>query len=97
MAKKEKNSPLGGILRDFIKHNKLQVGIDRVEARDAWERVMGPGVNQYTRTVELRQQTLYVSLASSVLREELSHGRSKIIQMLNEELGRDIIRQLVLR
>ena len=84
-------------LQQFIKINKLQGGMDRIDAREAWKQLMGKGVNHYTNSVELKGETLYVSLSSSVLREELSHGKTKIIQMLNEELGKDMIKKIVLR
>lgn len=58
---------------------------------------MGNGVNNYTTAIELRNDTLFVSLSSSVLREELSLGKSKIIKLLNEELGKDLITKIVLR
>jgi len=95
--RKNDNLPLGDALREFIKENKLQKGMDKVNAREAWTNLMGNGVNNYTTAVELRNGVLFVSLSSSVLREELSHGKSKIIDLLNEELGRDLIRELVLR
>lgn len=94
---KKDDHSLSGALQEFIKRNKLQAGIDKVNARNAWETMMGSGVNRYTTLVELRKETLYVSLSSSVLREELSLGKSKIIAMLNAELGRDLIKNLVLR
>ncbi len=88
---------MGEALQEFIKANKLQKGMDRVNAREAWKKMMGNGVNNYTTAIELRNDTLFVSLSSSVLREELSHGKSKIVKMLNEELGRDIVSKIVLR
>lgn len=91
------DTSLPGVLQEFIKINKLQAGIDRVNARNAWEDLMGNGVNKYTTRVELKKDTLYVSLSSSVLREELSLGKSKIIAMLNEELGHELIKNLILR
>ena len=98
MAKrKNDNVPLSEALNDFIQKNKLQHGIDKVNAREAWVKLMGNGVNNYTTAVELRNETLYVSLSSSVLREELSHGKSKILDMLNEELGKNLVKKIVLR
>ena len=88
---------LGEALRAFIEENRLQKGMDKVDARDAWVKLMGNGVNNYTQKIELKGGTLYISLTSSVLREELSYGKSKIIKMLNEELGKDLIKKLVLR
>lgn len=58
---------------------------------------MGNGVNTYTRNVILKGSTLYVELGSSVLREELTHGKSKIVKMINEELGREVVKDVVLR
>jgi hypothetical protein len=95
--KKEKDRSLSGILREFITANKLQPGMDKVNARNAWKKLMGNGVNNYTTSVELRNETLFVSLSSSVLREELSLGKSKIVTMINEELGRELVKNLVLR
>jgi hypothetical protein len=59
-------------------------------------KIMGNGVNSYTKNVVLKGSTLYVELSSSVLREELSHGKSKIVKMINEELRR-VVRDVVLR
>lgn len=88
---------MGEALNEFIKANKLEKGIDKVNAQEAWATLMGNGVNNYTTAVELKNDTLFVSLSSSVLREELSHGKSRIIVMLNEELGKELIKKLVLR
>lgn len=98
MAKrKNENLPLGEALQEFIKENRLQKGMDKVNAREAWAKLMGNGVNNYTTSIELRNETLFISLSSSVLREELSHGKSKIVNLLNEELGKELIKKLVLR
>jgi hypothetical protein len=53
-------------------------------------------VNSYTKNVVLKGSTLYVELSSSVLREE-SHGKTKIVTMINEELRRDVVKDVVLR
>ena len=84
-------------LKDFVETNKLDKGLDKVNVRDAWANLMGNGVNNYTTNIELKFGTLYVQLSSSVLREELSYGKNKIIKMLNEELGKEVIKNVVLR
>lgn len=91
------NLNMGDALQEFIKTNRLEKGMDNVNAKNAWKSLMGNGVNNYTTGVELKNNTLYIALSSSVLREELSHGKSKIIAMLNEELGKELIKKLILR
>lgn len=90
-------SSLADVLKTFIEANRLQGGLDKVDVREAWENVMGPGVNTYTTDVILKNSTLYVALSSAVLREELMYGKEKIIAILNEELRRDVIQKIVLK
>ena len=91
------NLKLKDVLKEFVNKNNLQDGLNKVDVKDAWENLMGKGVNNYTTSVSLKNNTLYVTLSSSVLREELSYGKEKIINMLNEELGKELIEKLILR
>jgi hypothetical protein len=98
MAKRLNNeSPIGDILKEIIQQNKLQPGMDQVSVKDAWKNLMGNGVNSYTKNVVLKNGTLYVELTSAVLREELMYGKDKIIRMINDELRRDVVKEVVLR
>lgn len=90
-------SSIGDVLKNFIGKGKLAKGLDKVNAKNAWLEVMGPGVANYTTEVILERHILYVQLSSSVLREELSYGKEKIIRLLNEKLSKDLIDKLVLR
>ena len=98
MAKRLHNdSPIGDVLKEIISANKLQPGMDQVSVKDAWKNLMGNGVNTYTRAIALKGHTLYVELTSAVLREELSYGKDKIIKMINEEVGREVVKEVILR
>lgn len=98
MAKRLSNeSSIGDVLKAFIETNKLQAGMDKIDVQQAWKNLMGNGVNNYTKEVVLKGTTLYVALTSAVLREELSYGKQKIIKMINEELGKEVVKDVVLR
>ena len=98
MAKRLNNeSSIGDVLKEIIQVNKLQSGMDQVLVKEAWISLMGKGVNNYTKNVLLKGNTLYVELTSAVLREELSYGKDKIIKMINDELKRELITAVVLR
>ena len=88
---------ISDVLKDFVTTNNLQKGMDQVEVTEVWKRVMGLGVANYTTNIQLKRNTLYVQLSSSVLRDQLSYGISKIIQNLNDEMGRTVVEKLVLR
>ncbi|NQX78047.1 DUF721 domain-containing protein [Gilvibacter sp.] len=88
---------LGDALKEFFGQGKLKRGMDQMNVRDTWNKMMGQAIAGYTEDIRLESGTLYVRLTSSVLREELSYGKQKIISMLNEELGTEMIKKLVLR
>ena len=96
--RKAEQSSLGDVLKDFISsRKKLERGLNKVSAQDAWHSVLGEAISKYTTEVLLERDTLYVRLSSSVLREELSYGKEKIIRLLNKELGKELIKKLILR
>jgi hypothetical protein len=95
-SRKNEHSSIEDILKEFVETNRLQQGLDKVNVKDAWQQLMGNGVNNYTTAIELKRETLYIKLSSSVLREELSYGKEKIISMLNESLGKEVVKKLVL-
>jgi hypothetical protein len=98
MAKRLNNeSPISDVLKEFIQVNKLQGGMDKIDVQAAWKSLMGNGVNYYTKEVVLKGSTLHVSLTSAVLREELSYGKQKIIKMINDELRKEVVTDVVLR
>ncbi len=98
MARRVSNEgSIGDVLKQFIEVNKLQGGMDKIDVEDAWKSLMGNGVNSYTKEVVLKGTTLYVALTSAVLREELSYGKQKIIKMINDELGKEVIKDVILR
>ena len=97
MAKRNnQNLSISDALREFVEANQLEKGLNKIKVNDAWVEIMGNGVNNYTDAVRLEHDVLYIKLSSSVLREELSYGKEKIINMLNEHLGRAIIKKLIL-
>jgi len=98
--KTKKNSEFSSIkdiMQDVLQENKLQKGIDLVAIKEAWVEVMGKGVNSYTKDIQYKNGILIVKLTSSVLREELSYGKEKIIHLLNEKLNKTLIKSVKLQ
>jgi len=71
--------------------------MDKVAVEQAWGEVMGPGVMAYTQRVVYKEGSLWVYFTSTVLREELSYGKSKILDMLNAHLNAPMIDTLIFK
>ena len=88
---------LGDIMKEFIKESKLEKGLDAVQVKELWASLMGPTILNYTTHVDFFKNTLYVTLSSAVLKQELSLGKQKIIELFNKELQKDLVKELIFR
>lgn len=96
-SEREDYRPVKDILADFVQKNRLQQGLDKVNIEKIWKSEMGPVIEKYTTGMMLKKDTLYVSISSPELRNELSYGKGKIISILNEALQKPLIKKLVLQ
>ena len=84
------------VVKSFIQQNNLGTGIDAVKIDKLWEKLLGKNIKSYTDSIKLSDKKLYVKLNSSVLREELNYGKEEIVKMLNEELEKECIEEIIL-
>ena len=59
--------------------------------------MVGPVITRYTTNLFIKNQVLYVSLSSSVIRQELMMGREMLIRNLNAQVGSQVIVNIVFR
>lgn len=82
------------LLQLFRQVNNLDDGLNEFDVYNTWKQVLGPGIRSYTLDMMFKRGVLYVKLSSSIVRDDLSHGKNKIIQMLNEDLKKEIIKDI---
>ncbi|MFK8265748.1 DUF721 domain-containing protein [Capnocytophaga cynodegmi] len=85
---------LSSVIKQLIKQNHLEYGLHKVEVQEIWERLMGNVIIKYTTSVELKGDVLYIQLSSPALCQELGYGKEKIIALINEELGEEVVKKL---
>lgn len=95
--KRTNDQSLGALIREFLKSNNLEEKITETRIMEIWEKIMGAQIARYTQKMTLNKNCLTINLSSSVLRNELSMGKSKIIVMINKELGSQLIEELIFR
>lgn len=90
------NIDIKNLINVFLKKNRLENGLLDLEVKKVWFEVMDNGIANYTRDVNLKNKTLYVKLNSPALREELSYGKEKLINIINQKFKKEIINKIVL-
>ena len=96
MSKRGELKNLSKIIEDVFSQKHFRIGIDNIKVQEAWVKTMGKNIQKYTYKVYYRKGILYVKLKSSVLKEELTFEKVKIIKLINKELGKEYIKDMEL-
>ncbi|MEO5645062.1 MAG: DUF721 domain-containing protein [Bacteroidia bacterium] len=95
--KKSNEYTLKQAIEEMMRTYRLQGKMDEMKLINGWEKVMGAVIVKYTRKIHIEKRVLFVEITSAALREELSYGKSKMIKLLNDEAGGNVIDDVVLR
>ncbi len=96
MSKHNEHS-LKEVIDQLLKAYKLDTKLAERRLVASWESVMGTMIAKHTKDLYIKHQQLFVTLDSSALRNELHLAKSKIVQMLNEEAGSQVIMEVILK
>jgi predicted nucleic acid-binding Zn ribbon protein len=76
---------------------KLNKGFTDAQIANAWKKATGEYIAHHTDKLFVRNQTLYVNLSNSILRQELHYRRSQICYVINGLLKRQVIKEIVIK
>lgn len=93
--KRNNTEQIGDVLRQFLRQQGLETPLNEYRLVDAWKDVVGPVIARYTTNLFIKNQVLYVSLSSSVIRQELMMGREMLVRNLNAQVGSQVIVNIV--
>ncbi|MCB0480373.1 MAG: DUF721 domain-containing protein [Flavobacteriales bacterium] len=88
---------LKDLLKAMLKQYKLEDKYEEVDLNKNWPHLMGTLIANHTTKLQIRDKKLYVELDSPVIRQEMSYGKSLIIEKVNQFAGQELINDVVLR
>lgn len=86
-----KETPLKELINVFLKSYRLDGKMKEMDVLNGWKDMMGIAVANRTESLYIRNRVLHVKMNSSVMRDELAHGKQIILLRVNEYAGSKII------
>ena len=87
--------PLKDGIKALLKAYRLQGKLNEVVVVASWERVMGRAVALKTQEVFISKGKLFVRLTSAPLKHELFMAKSRVLEIINAEVGEEVVSEVV--
>lgn len=87
---------IDAIIRQMIEATGMRPEFRRHSVESAWPRVVGKNIAMYTGRIYAKDRTLHVYITSAPLKEELSYARDRLVELLNEAVGEEVIDSIIL-
>ena len=88
---------IGDALQSFLNKSRLKPKLYETRIRECWEEVMGKTIARYTEKIQLIDHKLIITTNVAPLKQELSYSKDKIIQLLNEALKEEVVKEVIIK
>lgn len=88
--------PLGDLIKEFYEQHRGSDYLDEVKVINAWPKVVGPFIASHTIDTSIKNGVLFARVDSDALRNELNYSKSLLMKNLNEIVGKEILKEIVL-
>jgi predicted nucleic acid-binding Zn ribbon protein len=94
-SRKADIQPLKETLQALVNAYKLQGKLNEVTIVESWEKIMGRAIAIKTQEIYFRNGKLFVRISSAPLKHELVMAKTKVIELINAEVGTKAISEVV--
>lgn len=93
---RRKSEQLDDVIMRFMRQSGLEMPLNQYRLIQSWSTVVGQIVAEQTKEIFIRNQTLYVRVASPAIRANLMMNRTRLVALLNKQVKADVIANIAL-
>ena len=87
---------IGNFIKEyFVKKGKISLFLEQ-QAVDLWAEVVGEFIAKQTTKISVKKGVIYVSIPNAALRFEVLNNRSQIVTKMNEKIGGEVIKGIII-
>lgn len=94
MSRKDNQQSLGEAIKHMISDLGMEEKIFSVQVEEIFVEMMGNYIMKYVENISVQKQILIIKIKSPELRNELQYGKSKIITHINEQIGKEYLKDV---
>jgi predicted nucleic acid-binding Zn ribbon protein len=94
-SRKKDATPLGEALQDLLKSYRLEDTYQEKVLLASWPKLMGKTIADRTGNLYIKDKKLFVKITSGPVKKELQLNKSKVIALIESEVGKGIVDDVV--
>jgi predicted nucleic acid-binding Zn ribbon protein len=94
-GRKKEVAPLEAAFQDLLKAYRLEDKFKEKLLISSWPELVGKTIADRTGNIFIKEKKLFVKITSGPIKKELQLSKSKVLQLIEERMGKSIIEDLV--
>jgi len=91
------NQTIGDYIQHFFaKNGKISLFLEQ-QAVELWAQTVGDFIAKQTTKITAKQGVLYVTIPNAALRFEVLNSRNQIMTKINQTLGGEVIKGIIIK
>lgn len=88
---------LSEAIQSFLAKSRIKGSIQSFQIEEMWEEIMGKTIARYTESIKIFGDKLVIRTDVAPLRNELVYQKEKILARVNEALGENKIKEVIIQ
>lgn len=97
VRKKDNTYNMKEAINLLLKSYRIESKIDQAQVVEAYYAVAGSLIVKHTNSVKMKNNTLFIAVDNAALRNELIYSKEQLIYLVNKKVGKEIVKNLVIR
>ena len=94
---KSNTKDIKSIINKLTKNPKINKRFLELDALEIWSDIIGNNIQKYIKDASIYNYSLVIKVVSSTLKNELHYKKEKIIKKINNELGIELIKKMIIK
>lgn len=95
--KRDNDQTLKDAIHDFLKSENMDGKLAEINIINSWEKIVGRLIASQTQKIYFNDGKMFLHIESPALKQELNYQRFKLVELVNKEAGRELIKDVVVR
>lgn len=87
---------IGQAIQQLLSQFHIKAKFDEANLIASWERLAGKPIAKRTKRLYIRGKVLFVELESPSLKNDLNLHKRQILEILQKEFGKDVVKEIII-